>query len=331
MPGVLIFGAAADRQLSEVSLEVASAGQELARSMGVKLYGALIGSGCAAAAQAFARAGMSDLLVIDDARLSPYAGDIHLAAADRIISKCSPSVILFPQTAETSEWVPRLAARLKAALVTACTRIAYDGRDLVAIKPVSGGALQAEYAFNRDMKIATLSPGFHESVQDFASRPPCPITALDLPETPARVTVIETIPDAAGSGPSLKDAHIVVSGGLGIGNRDNWAIVEEAAAALGAAIGATRAVVDLGWVPAAQQVGFSGLKVRPDLYLALGLSGAVHHLAGIAGAKTVVAINSDAEANIFRVARFGVVGDVNAVIPAFVERVKELRARSGQD
>lgn len=324
MPGVLVFGAVASHHLQGASLEVAAMGQKIARGLGTKLSGALIGSGCNAAAEAYAGAGMANLFVVDDARLAPYLNDIHLAAAEFIIRKCSPTVVLFPQTAETSEWVPRLAARMNAALVTACSNLSHDGQHLIATKPVSGGAVQAEYTFNLALQFAILSPGACTPIQISA---PCPIINLDPPDLRSRMTVLETSADAADAGPQLKTARIVVSGGMGVGSRENWAIVQEAANALGAAVGATRAVVELGWAPHSQQVGFSGSKVSPDLYIAVGISGAIHHLAGIAGARTVVAINSDSGANIFRAARFGVIGNANEVMPAFIERVKELRAQ----
>ncbi|MBK5516725.1 electron transfer flavoprotein subunit alpha/FixB family protein [Pseudomonas sp. TH10] len=141
------------------------------------------------------------------------------------------------------------------------------------------------------------------------------------------VSVVETISEEASDGPSLRTAKIVVSGGIGIGSADNWKVIEESAKGLNAAVGATRAAVEMGWVPTTKQVGFSGLKVSADLYVAAGISGAIHHLAGISRVKNVVAINSDGEANIFSVANYGVVGDAKAVLPAFVARVQELRSK----
>jgi electron transfer flavoprotein alpha subunit len=323
MPGVLVFGAIADGQLLGASLEVAAAGQELARAMGTRLFGGLIASDCAAAAQLLAAAGVTELFVADNARHVPYVADFHIAAAEAIIRRCAPAVVLFPQTAETSEWVPVLAARLEAAMATACTRLAFDGERVVVTRPVCGGAVQGEYVFNRPLQIATMSPG---ACAPIALSDACPISPVAVPDLQPRVTVVEEVADEASAGPRLKSARVVVSGGLGVGGREDWRLIDEAAAALGAAIGATRAVVELGWVPSSQQVGFSGQKISPELYIAIGISGAVHHLAGIAGAKTIVAINKDPDAAIFRAARFGVVGDVKEVVPAFVERVKELRA-----
>jgi len=140
-----------------------------------------------------------------------------------------------------------------------------------------------------------------------------------------RARVLEETREEGPAGPRLKDARIVVAGGMGVGGREHWHLVEETAAVLGGAVGATRAVTDLGWVPSVHQVGLTGTSVAPDLYIAIGISGAVQHLAGITRAKTIVAINRDPEADIFRLAAFGAVGDAQAIVPAFVERVKQLR------
>ena len=323
MAAILVFGAIFEGALAASSLEAVAAGRQLAQSTGAKLYGGLIGHDCAMAASAFAKAGFAELFIAEDACLVPYVAECHVAAAEAIIATCAPSLILFPQTAETSEWVPLLAGRLKAAMASACTKLAYDGGELVATRPVCGGAVQGEYAFNRLPIIATIASGAYAPA---AVTEDCPISPVDVPDVQPRVSVLEEIPDAGTGGPRLKGARVVVSGGLGLGSKENWHLVEETAAALGAAVGATRAVVELGWVPSTQQVGFSGQKISPELYIAVGISGAVHHLAGLAGAKTIVAVNKDPEAGIFRAARFGVVGDAKEILPAFVARVKELRA-----
>jgi electron transfer flavoprotein alpha subunit len=323
MLAILVFGAISEGALAASSLEPVAAARVLAQETGAQLYGGLIGHDCGAAADTFAKAGLAGLFVADHARHAPYVAESHIAAAEAIVRKCAPSLILFPQTAETSEWVPVLAGRLKAAMASACTKLAYDGEQLVATRPVCGGAVQGEYAFNRPLKIATLASGAYAPATLAEA---CPISTIDVPDLQPRVTVLEEIPDAATGGPRLKGARVVVSGGLGIGSKENWHLIEETAYALGAAVGGTRAVVELGWVPSTQQVGFSGQKISPELYIAIGISGAVHHLAGLAGAKTIVAVNKDPEAGIFRAARFGVIGDAREVMPAFVARVKELRA-----
>src|SRR5581483_11568292 len=136
---------------------------------------------------------------------------------------------------------------------------------------------------------------------------------------------VDAVRAAPSAGPTLKDARVVVSGGRGLGGPENWHYVEELAAALGAAVGATRAVTDAGWVPPSLQVGLTGVTITPDLYVTVGISGAVQHIAGVTGAKNIVAINRDADANIFRHARFGIVGDYRQILPALTAKLRELR------
>jgi electron transfer flavoprotein alpha subunit len=148
---------------------------------------------------------------------------------------------------------------------------------------------------------------------------------LQVPQPDDAITVLEEIREQASTGPRLKDAKVIVSGGRGLGGPENWKVVEELAQILGGAVGATRAVTDAGWVPPSLQVGLTGATVAPDLYITIGISGAVQHIAGISGARNVVAINRDGDANIFKYARYGIVGDWKQVVPAFIQRLKELR------
>lgn len=323
MAGILVFGAISEGELVGASLGAVGAARDGAE---MNIAGALLGASCEKAVARFAVAGLQQLFVVEDARLAPYCAEIWVAAAKALIDRHRPDLVIFTQTPETAEWVPLLAGSLGAALATGCTKLAFEGDQLIATRPVCGGAMQAEYILNRPLRFVTLAPGAFVAAQ---SDVPAPISRIAMPEVVARVKVLDELTEAVGTGPGLRKAKIVVSGGLGVGSRENWRLIEEAAASLDAAVGATRAVVELGWAPLARQVGFSGQKVSPDLYIAVGISGAVHHLAGIAGAKTIVAINKDPEAEIFRAARFGVVGDAKEVVPAFIARVKELRAGLG--
>ncbi len=148
---------------------------------------------------------------------------------------------------------------------------------------------------------------------------------MAVPAASPRAVVVDTVQAAPSAGPTLKDARVVVSGGRGLGGPENWHYVEELAAALGAAVGASRAVTDAGWVPPSLQVGLTGTTVSPDLYVAVGISGAVQHMAGCGGSRNLVAINRDPDANIFRHARWGIVGDYKEVLPALTARIKELK------
>lgn len=323
MSGVLVFGEAQGALLESLSLEVARLGVDIASLLGTQVNGALIGSEIAQASSLFAGSGVKTLFAIDNLVLASYSSDLSIAAAQAIIEAAEPDLLIFPHTAQTMDWVPRLAARMNAGLVTNCSQLNVVQGRLIVTKPICGGAVQGEYGFETKLKMVTMAPGNAEPISLCGS---AEIVAMEMPNCDSRVTLIKTLEQVQEDGPSLRTARVVVSGGVGIGSAESWKIVEDAAKSLGAAVGATRAAVEMGWVPATKQVGFSGLKVGADVYIAAGISGALHHLAGISRVKNVVAINEDAQANIFSVARYGVVGDAKKVIPAFVQRVEELRS-----
>jgi electron transfer flavoprotein alpha subunit len=323
MASVLVVGDAPRGKLGPGSLEVAAAGRLVADALGLRLVAGLVGKDAGAAAEAFLAAGMAELYVVEGARYEPYVGDEDVAAGQAILDACAPTVALFPHTFETREWAARLAARRRTGLVTDCVRLAVDHDRVVMTKPVYGGSVMAEYVVHGLPQMATLRAGAYEAAAPGAVGR---IVHLEASPVASRVRVLEEMTEGGPAGPRLKDARVVVAGGLGVGGKEHWHLVEEVATALGAAVGATRAVTDLGWVPSVHQVGLTGTSVAPDLYVAIGISGAVQHVAGITRAKTVVAINRDPEANIFRMAAFGAVGDARAIVPAFTERVKQLRA-----
>jgi electron transfer flavoprotein alpha subunit len=322
MGTVLVVGDAPRGKLAPGSFEVAAAGRLVAQALGARLVGGLVGRDVGDAAEAFLAAGMAELYVVDGVRYEPYVGEEYVAAGQAIITACSPTVALFPHTFETREWAARLAARRRTGLVTDCVRLAVDHAHVVMTKPVYGGSVVAEYVVHGVPQMATMRAGASEATTPGASGR---IVRLEAEPATSRVRVLEEMTEGGPAGPRLKDARVVVAGGLGVGGREHWHLVEEAAAVLGGAVGATRAVTDLGWVPSVHQVGLTGTSVAPELYIAIGISGAVQHVAGITRAKTIIAINRDPEANIFRMAAFGAIGDAQLIIPAFVERVKQLR------
>jgi electron transfer flavoprotein alpha subunit len=322
MGAVLVVGDAPRGTLAPGSFEVATAGRLLAEALGARLVAGLIGRDVGAAAETFLAAGMTELYVVDEARYAPYVGEDYVAAGEAIITACSPAVALFPHTVDTREWVSRLAVRQRTGLVTDCVRLAVDQGKAIMTKPVYGGSVIAEYVVRGVPQMATMRAGTYEATRPGAVGR---IVPLHSPASSPRVRVLEETTEGGPAGPRLRDARVVVAGGLGVGGREHWHLVEETAAVLGGAVGATRAVTDLGWVPSAHQVGLTGTSVAPELYVAIGISGAVQHMAGITRAKTIVAINRDPEANIFGMATFGAIGDARAIVPAFVARVRELR------
>src|SRR5262249_42698869 len=304
------------------SFEVAAAGRAVAASLGARLVGALVGRDLGPAAEAFLTAGMAELYVADNARYEPCTGAEYAAAGDAITATCAPMVALFPHTLGAREWGARLAARRRTGLVTDCVRVAVDEGQVVMTKPVYGGSVTAEYVVRGVPQMATMRAGAYESA---TPGPAGRIVPIEVPPVASRVRVLQEVTESGPGGARLRDARGGGAGGLGVGGAEHWHLVEEAAAALGGAVGASRAVTDLGWVTSAHQVGLTGTTVAPDLYIAIGISGAVQHVAGITRAKTIVAINKDPDANIVRMATFGAIGDARAIVPAFVERVRQLR------
>jgi electron transfer flavoprotein alpha subunit len=324
MASVLVFGLVEAGKLTPSSIEALSVANVLAGSA-ANVTGALLGSGLSEAAKQFSAQGMGELLLMDDPTLADYVGERYAQAASAIIGQSGAEIIIAPTNTESVEWISRAAAELDASLAPGCLKLEVNEGGVQATRVIGGGSLLATYRLERPLKMALLSPAAtgpsmnvaQGSIRAVAAPPPLPAAATEL---------LEMIPDAAGSGPPLKTAKVVVAGGMGVGSAANWKLIEEMAVALGAAVGASRAAVDVGWAPSSKQVGFSGLKIKPDLYIAIGISGAIHHLAGIGGAKRVVAINKDSESSIFKAAHLGVVGDLHQIIPAFVARVKELKA-----
>jgi electron transfer flavoprotein alpha subunit len=325
MAGILVVGEVAGGRLLPASLEAATAGATLAQSLGEPLFGALTGNAGDAldsAAEQFS-AGFNTLLVVADASLQHYTAHAQVSAAQALIKICNPSVILCPHTLRAREWAPCLAAALDTGLIMDCTDVTAEGADLVVHKPVHGGGVIGEFVVRGMPRIVTLRSGAFARA---ATSPNATVERTPFEATlNERVTFIEEITAQAGSGPKVSDAKVVVSGGRGLGSPDNWHYIEQAAATLGAAVGCSRPVADSGWVNSSHQVGLSGNSVNAELYIAIGISGAVQHLAGINSSAIVAAINTDAQADIFTRADYGVVGDYKEVLPAFVERVRQLK------
>jgi electron transfer flavoprotein alpha subunit len=232
--------------------------------------------------------------------------------------------VLFGHTPNLREVAIRLAYRLGTAITTDSTALRVEDGQVVMTKPVFGGAAIAEYTNESGPSIATLRPRAFAAAE--AGGASAEIVKAEVSaDLASRTKVVETVREPVSSGPRLKDAKTVVSGGRGLGGPENWPVIEELAGALSAAVGATRAVTDAGWVPPTHQVGLTGTTISPDLYVTVAVSGAVQHIAGCSGSRNIVAINRDPDANIFRHARFGVVGDYQKVVPALTKRIKELR------
>ncbi len=325
MAGVLLVTEASGEQLPATLAELISEGQRVAQQLGGgSAVVALVGKNVQALASNLGQLGVEKVLVADHTGPQPPSPEWLLAAAEQATKQAQPDVILLTHAGSGRDLGPSLAYRLDSGIVTDCTALRVEGGELVITKPVFGGSAIAEFSITSTPRVATLRPRAFEADESPAAKQ-AQVEALSVPADSPKVEVLEEIREQASSGPRLKDAKVIVSGGRGLGGPENWKFVEELAQVLGAAIGATRAVTDAGWVPPSLQVGLTGSTVAPDLYITVGISGAVQHIAGISGARNVVAINRDSDANIFKYARYGVVGDWKQVLPAFTQRLKELR------
>ena len=322
--GVLIVGEAGNGQLSPATAELLAAGRMLLQDLEGELAVGLVGHDLAAVASEALEAGSERVYTVDDPLLQDLPADLCLSALAGLYQAATPEVILFARSAWGRELAPRLAGRLGVGLLQDCLEVGIesDGGRLTALRPVYGGNFVARVRCAASPQIAVLRSQTYEPLQPDPNRQG-EIVALPvaLDAAPPRVRVVRRVRHEH-AGVSLTEARVVISGGRGLGGPEPFRDLEELAGMLGAAVGASRAAVDAGWVPGHWQVGLTGVTVTPDLYVTFGISGASQHMAGCSGAKVIVAINTDAEAPIFREARYGVVGDWQAVLPAFMEAVR---------
>jgi electron transfer flavoprotein alpha subunit len=319
---ILIPGGA----FSRTEAEILTAGKGLADQFGAELTAAILGdSDDSFAGECFAF-GAKTVIRIEG--LSVYQSEIYSAAAQQVAATGATDVILFPSTTYGLEIAPGLGYRLCASVILDCVRLEGDSSgNLTITKPVYGGKANSELVARQGpvviaMRMRSVAPG---EKQVGASGE---IRTIPAPTLSPRTQILEHKTEDAGNGPKLEDARIIVSGGRGVGNKENFVHLEELARILGGSVGASRAACDLGWVPATLQIGQTGKKVAPDLYLAVGISGASQHLVGIAGARHIVAINKDAKAPIFQVAALGVVDEWQALLPKLAEALKEHKAKN---
>ena len=252
----------------------------------------------------------------------PYEATRHLAALGQLAdSRGKPRAVLASASADGLELMPRLAARLDGAYAASAVDLRWEGDQLAARRPVYGGRAYEEFAFVRTPALVTVRPGA------LAAQEPENIETVTVEAPPVSGPEVVEQQATAAAGKNVSEAARVVAGGRGMGEAGNFKLVEELADALGAAVGASRAVVDAGWRPHDEQVGKSGKTVCPELYIACGISGAIHHVLGMNTAKVVVAINNDPDAPIFENADFGLVGDALQVLPALTQAIKECNTK----
>jgi electron transfer flavoprotein alpha subunit len=318
-----------DGELHRQSRETIAAAQELAAQIGGEVDAVLLGSGIGALAQKLAgEAAVQRVLVADHAELASYRPGAYTAALVSAVQSEAPAYILFPHTYQTMEYFPRLAQKVDGALVPAVGSFRVDGDAVIWTRPVLGGKLVADVrakATSSAPVLASLQPGAVSADKLKAGSGAVVALALDGLAGYQADREILGVESAAKEEVDLTKAEIIVAAGRGVGGADKMGVIEELAKALGADIGASRPVIDNGWLPRDRQIGSSGQTVAPKLYIAAGISGAIQHLVGMKGSTCVVAINKDANAPIFSVARYGIVGDLHEVLPALTAAVKEAK------
>ena len=325
MSGVLVIGELQGDALQSITGELLAAGRKLGDALGEEVGVALLNGGDAAAQDAIAL-GADKAYLVRDAALEDMQLDAQVAALEKACAETQPSVVLIGRTLAGRDVGPRLAFRLGVGLAQDCLEVSADtGGRVAAVRPVYGGNALARVTFpDANPQMVVLRAKAYEPLEADAARSGEVVELQpNLDPSVVKARLVETVTQEA-EGVRLEDAGIVVGGGRGLGGPEPFDMLEDLAKLLGGAVGASRAVCDAGWLDHSYQVGLTGKTITPDLYITVGISGASQHMAGCSASKHIVAINRDADANIFKSSSFGVVGDWKSVLPSFIETVREL-------
>jgi electron transfer flavoprotein alpha subunit len=327
--GILIYGELIDGKLASITTELLGCGRKLAEELKEELSCLLASDMVGEASKEAIAFGADKVYTAEDPFLKPYQADCHMQVLEKLIKEVSPRAVLIGQTSIGRDLAPRLAFRLGVSLATDCLDISIDPETklLLQTRPVYGGNAQATFISELMPQVVTIRAKAMSPMERDDSRKGeiIPIkTEVDMSKV--RTKIVETVKEEV-AGIKLEDAPVIVTGGRGLGGPEPFkTTLKELADVLHGAVGASRPPCDNGWVPEAMHIGLTGKIVAPDVYIAIAVSGASQHIAGCSGSKNIIAINKDPEANIFKEARFGVVGRYEEVVPAFTTKLKELLA-----
>jgi electron transfer flavoprotein alpha subunit/NAD-dependent dihydropyrimidine dehydrogenase PreA subunit len=330
--GIWIFAEQRNGKVSSVVLELLGAGRDLSEKTGEKVTAVLLGHDMEPAARELVHHGADEVLYVDDPSLAQFNDGPYSSVLSDLIEERRPSIVLAGATFMGRSFIPMVASRINTGLTADCTALAIDDEtgDLLQTRPAFGGNIMATIICPRHRpQMATVR---HKVLPEAPKDPHHKgevhiIRGIDEAKMDMRTRVMEVVEDVIDT-VNLAEADIIVSGGRGLGSPEGFKVVEELALLLDGAVGASRSAVDSGWVPYSHQVGQTGKTVQPKLYIACGISGAVQHLAGMQASDVIVAINKDADAPIFDVATYGLVGDVFTIIPEIIRAVKSARGQS---
>ncbi|MBS3872088.1 MAG: electron transfer flavoprotein subunit alpha [Firmicutes bacterium] len=328
--GVWVFAEQRQGQMLNIAYELLGEGKKLAGALGVELSAVLIGADVSNLAPDLFAYGADKVYLVEDKELELYRTETYTAAFVSLVKKHLPEIILMGATNIGRDLAPRVAGRLVTGLTADCTELSVDleERILLQTRPAFGGNLMATILCPAHRpQMATVRPGVMKKITpDYQKSGQLVRESYHSQEVTVR-TIVREIVKEAGKVVNLEDAKIVVSGGRGMGSAEGRALLEKLAAKLGGVVGASRGAVDAGLLPSAHQVGQTGKTVHPKLYIACGISGAIQHVAGMQGSQVIVAINKNPAAPIFKVADYGIVGDVHQVVPLLIAAIDEQNAK----
>ena len=338
--GVFVFAQQVDNVISNIAYELIGKGKELAKDLGVEVTAVLVGSDVKGLADQLAEYGADKVIVVDDPELKEYRTEPYTHAIASVIKEFKPEIFLIGATAIGRDLGPRVCARIHTGLTADCTKLdigdfpmnPVPGREtkhnqLLMTRPAFGGNTIATIACpDFRPQMATVRPGVMQKAPKEAGKKAV-VTEFNpgFTKNNKYVDILEVV-KAVSNTVDIMDAKILVSGGRGVGSPENFKILDDLAEAIGGTVSCSRAVVDAGWKSKDLQVGQTGKTVRPNVYFAIGISGAIQHLAGMEESDIIVAINKDESAPIFDVADYGVVGDLNKIVPMLTEKIKEAKA-----
>ncbi len=316
-----------DGKIAGVSYEMLSEARKLADQQSGEVCAVLMGAQVQDLAKDAFAYGADKVYICDDEKLKNYCCESYCKVLENLVKENQPDILLLAATTVGRDLAGRLASRLETGLAADCVALTLEDGSLVATRPTYGGNIMADVIFpEKRPAMCTIRPNAMSKAEpDAAKSGEVVAVALDIEEDAIRTQVKEVLAKAGGE-ISLADAQIIVSGGRGLGDASGFDLIREFADTLHAAVGASRAAVDAGWIPYEHQVGQTGKTVGPKLYIACGISGALQHLAGMKTSDVIVAINKDEEAPIFGVANYGIVGDLYKVIPVMIEEIKKVLA-----
>jgi electron transfer flavoprotein alpha subunit len=321
--GILVFADQRDGKLLGVTSEVLGAATRLVGQVGGKVSVALVGSGVSGLATELTSLGADRVYVSDDPSLEKYHNKTYVQALDAIVGQADPAVILFGKSLVSLDLAPRFAFHKDVGLANDVIDLRVDSGKVVATRPVYGGNALADVQPEGTPQIFSVRAKTQDPAVADSGRSG-EVINVPVSADAGGIKVVDQQKQAS-TGPRLQDASRIVSGGRGIGEAtEGWDQLRELAGVIGGAVGASRAAVDAGWVPSTMQIGLTGITVSPELYIAVAISGAVQHMAGCSTAKTIVAINKDKDAAIFKQARFGVEGDWKKILPALTAELKAM-------